>query len=245
MKAAGGRSSASAPSSSPGLYPVSVSYTPSGRTDRASVVASLTVTDRDFAVEYIELDPQTAALLAPDVVQAELAQRAVIFAGYTAQRLWSGSFQPPAGGTKSSIYGEGRSYNGGPVTDYHRGTDFIGDIGDLVFAAASGRIVFTGALQVRGNAIVIDHGAGVFTAYHHLSSIGVSEGQAVAVGQPIGAIGSTGLVTGPASALGSRYPRRRGRRRALARCPGDRAFRQGIPCTRVATARRRIVPDPV
>ena len=197
MKAAGGRSSASAPLAEPGLYPVSVSYTPSGRADRASVVASLTVTDRDFAVEYIELDPQTAALLAPDVVQAELTHRAAIFAGYTVQRLWSGSFQPPADGKKSSIYGEGRSYNGGPVTDYHRGTDFIGDIGDLVFAAASGRIVFTGALQVRGNAIVIDHGAGVFTAYHHLSSIGVSEGQAVAVGQPIGAIGSTGLVTGP------------------------------------------------
>jgi hypothetical protein len=180
-----------------GLLPVSVAYTPIGRTAPTAVVASVTVTDREFPVEYIELTPSTAALLAPDIVQAEIAQRAAIFAGYTAQRLWSGPFVAPARGSISAIYGEGRSYNGGPVTDYHRGTDFIGDIGAPVFASGAGRVVFTGALRVRGNAIIIDHGAGVFTAYHHLSSIGVAEGQAVAAGAPIGAIGSTGLVTGP------------------------------------------------
>jgi murein DD-endopeptidase MepM/ murein hydrolase activator NlpD len=181
----------------PGLYPVSVSYTPAGGGNATSVVASIGVVDRDFPVEYITLDPQAAALLAPEIVQGEIARRAAIFAGYTAQRMWSGAFVAPARGALSSLYGEGRSYNGGPVTDYHRGTDFIGGIGDPVYAAAAGRVVFTGALQVRGNAIMIDHGAGVFTAYHHLSSFSVNEGQAVASGQQIGAIGSTGLVTGP------------------------------------------------
>jgi hypothetical protein len=181
----------------PGLYPVSVSYTPSGSTATSSVVASIAVTDRDFPVEHIELDPTTAALLAPEVVQNELARRAAIFAGYTTQRFWSGPFRAPARGANSSLYGEGRSYNGGPVTDYHRGTDFIGEVGAPVFSSAAGRVVFTGALQVRGNAVMIDHGAGVYTAYHHLSSIAVSEGQTVTAGQQIGAIGSTGLVTGP------------------------------------------------
>jgi murein DD-endopeptidase MepM/ murein hydrolase activator NlpD len=65
-----------------------------------------------------------------------------------------------------------------------------------VFAAAAGRVVFTGELKVRGNAIMVDHGAGLFTAYHHLSAISVADGDFVTPGQQIGAIGSTGLATG-------------------------------------------------
>ena len=181
----------------PGLHPISVVYTPAGRDTTSSIVQSITVVDRDFPVEYIELAPGAAALLAPDIVQAEIAKRASIFSGFTAQRMWSGPFLLPARGAISSRYGEGRSYNGGPVTDYHRGTDFVGDIGAPVFAPARGIVVFTGELRVRGNAVMIDHGAGVFTAYHHLSEISVAQGQLVAAGERIGAIGSTGLVTGP------------------------------------------------
>ena len=180
-----------------GLHPVTVLYTPTGRTQSTSVVASIAVTAREFPVEYIELSQETAALLAPEIVQAELAQRAAIYSGYTAQRLWSGPFVPPSKSATSGIYGEGRSYNGAPVTDYHRGTDFVGQIGSPVAAAAAGRVVFTGELRVRGGTVMIDHGVGVFTAYHHLSSVAVAEGQAVAAGQVIGAVGSTGVVTGP------------------------------------------------
>jgi murein DD-endopeptidase MepM/ murein hydrolase activator NlpD len=181
----------------PGLYPVSVAYAPAANAAVMTVTSSLSVTDYDFPVEYIQLDPTTAALLAPDIVQNELARRAAIFAGYTMQRLWSGAFVRPAQGALSGVYGEGRSYNGGPVTDYHKGTDFIGSTGAPVYAAARGRVAFTGELQVRGNAIMLDHGAGLFTAYHHLSAIEVTPGQTVNAGERIGAIGATGLVTGP------------------------------------------------
>ncbi len=180
-----------------GLYPVSVSYTPAGRSTPVGIVASLSIVKGDFPVVEIDLDPDTAALLAPDIVNAELAQRAAIYSGYTAQRLWSGPFLAPSKGELSSLFGEGRSYNHGPVTDYHRGTDFIGSIGAPVTAAAAGRVVFAGALRVRGNSLIVDHGAGVFSAYHHLSAFNVAEGQMVTAGQLIGAIGSTGLVTGP------------------------------------------------
>jgi murein DD-endopeptidase MepM/ murein hydrolase activator NlpD len=181
----------------PGLHPVSITYTPAGRTSQASIVQSIAITDVVYPVEHIELDDATAALLSPEIVQAELAQRAAIFGGFSVQRLWQGPFRAPARGSQSSQFGEGRSYNGAPVTDYHRGTDFIGDIGSPVFASATGRVAFTGELKVRGNAIMLDHGAGVFTAYHHLSQILVEEGQLVNIGDNIGAIGSTGLVTGP------------------------------------------------
>jgi murein DD-endopeptidase MepM/ murein hydrolase activator NlpD len=180
----------------PQLYPVNVNYTlPSGGT--ATLVASLAVLDKDYPVENIDLDPQTSSLLAPDIVQAELARRATIYAGYTAQRLWSGPFVRPHAGPLSSVYGEARSYNRGPVTDYHRGNDFVGEPGTPVVASAAGRVAFTGELRVRGNSVIIDHGAGVFSAYHHLSRIDVGDGQAVTRGQQVGALGATGLVTGP------------------------------------------------
>jgi len=180
-----------------GLAPVSVAYTPAGGGEPRSVVQSITITDREFPVEHVELSPETASLLAPDIVQAELAKRAAIFSGYTLQRMWTGPFQAPSSGMLTDHYGVGRSYNNGPVTDYHRGTDFAGEIGAPVYAAATGRVVFTGELKVRGNTVIIDHGAGVFTAYHHLSAIDVQEGELVTAGRQIGAIGSTGLVTGP------------------------------------------------
>jgi murein DD-endopeptidase MepM/ murein hydrolase activator NlpD len=83
------------------------------------------------------------------------------------------------------------------VTSYHRGTDFAAPEGDPVYAAAAGRVVFVDHLQVRGNTVIIDHGVGVFTAYNHLSGFSVSEGEMVAVGQQVGQLGRTGLVTGP------------------------------------------------
>ena len=51
-------------------------------------------------------------------------------------------------------------------------------------------------LQVRGNAVIIDHGRGVFTGYWHLSEIYVTVGQQVVPGQMIGLVGTTGLSTG-------------------------------------------------
>ncbi len=181
----------------PGLAPVSVAYTPAEGGDPRSITQSILIVASEYSVENIVLDAETSALLDPDILAAELAQRAAILSGFTVQKFWNGAFQRPADGAISSEYGIGRSYNGGPVGGYHHGTDFVGGIGDPVFAASSGRVVFTGEFRIRGNAIIIDHGAGLFTAYHHLSGIAVTEGQLVLPGQVIGAIGSTGLVTGP------------------------------------------------
>jgi murein DD-endopeptidase MepM/ murein hydrolase activator NlpD len=181
----------------PGTAPVTVSYVPSSGAAARTASKSVTITDHEYPISYITLDPGTASLLAPDIVNTEIAQRASIFAGYTAQKLWSGPFQRPAGGPLSDRYGEARSYNGAPATDYHKGTDFVGNTGDPVSAVAAGRVVFAGALKVRGNTVIVDHGLGVFSAYHHLSAIKVNQGDTVAPGQRIGDIGATGLVTGP------------------------------------------------
>ncbi len=57
-------------------------------------------------------------------------------------------------------------------------------------------VVFTGLKTVRGNATIIDHGQGVFSAYYHQAEIYVATGDHVKAGQLIGKIGATGRVTG-------------------------------------------------
>ena len=44
---------------------------------------------------------------------------------------------------------------------------------------------------------MINHGGGVYTVYMHMSSIAVSAGQSVGMGDTIGYVGSTGYSTGP------------------------------------------------
>jgi len=50
---------------------------------------------------------------------------------------------------------------------------------------------------IHGNTVGVDHGQGVSSIFIHLSRIDVQEGDVVAAGQRIGAIGATGSATGP------------------------------------------------
>ena len=93
-------------------------------------------------------------------------------------------------------YGIARSYNGGPFSSFHSGTDFAGFAGTPVYAPANATVRFAQPVQVRGNIVILDHGLGVMTGYYHLSAIHVQEGDVVTRGQLIGDIGTTGLSTG-------------------------------------------------
>ncbi len=80
----------------------------------------------------------------------------------------------------------------------HYGIDVAGQLGNPVYAADSGVIVYAGWNDYGyGNMIIIDHGNGWQTLYGHLSVIGVNCGQSVMQGGTIGNIGSTGRSTGP------------------------------------------------
>src|SRR5919201_1069768 len=78
----------------------------------------------------------------------------------------------------------------------HEGIDIGVPEGTPVRAAAPGTVTFAGSFDGDGNAVVIDHGAGVSTAYLHLSAILVSAGT-VAAGSEIGTSGCTGYCFGP------------------------------------------------
>jgi murein DD-endopeptidase MepM/ murein hydrolase activator NlpD len=80
----------------------------------------------------------------------------------------------------------------------HLGIDIAGYLGDGIFAADSGVVVFAGwANGGYGNMVMIDHGNGYQTLYAHMSVVTASCGQSVYTGTYIGAIGSTGNSTGP------------------------------------------------
>ncbi|MDP3855535.1 M23 family metallopeptidase [Phenylobacterium sp.] len=80
---------------------------------------------------------------------------------------------------------------------FHSGLDFTGGYNFPIQSTAPGVVSFTGVRSGYGNTIEIDHGRGFKTRYAHLQAIGVRPGQRVAVGQRIGAMGSTGRSTGP------------------------------------------------
>lgn len=87
-------------------------------------------------------------------------------------------------------------------TRLHDGTDISAKCNQPVWAAQSGEVTRTtsGYSGGSGNSVRIDHGKysghNIQTAYLHLSSFLVKEGEQVEKGQLIGYVGSTGLSTG-------------------------------------------------
>lgn len=82
-------------------------------------------------------------------------------------------------------------------TRMHEGVDYSARMGTPVRSSGSGTVIFAGVRGGYGNTIEINHGDGLKTRYAHLSSFRVNEGDTVAQGQHIGAVGATGRVTGP------------------------------------------------
>jgi murein DD-endopeptidase MepM/ murein hydrolase activator NlpD len=79
----------------------------------------------------------------------------------------------------------------------HRGIDIAAPWGAPVYAATDGVVQFAGRSSGYGNFIKLSHGGAFGTGYGHLSRILVRGGQSVRKGQVIGAVGSTGMSTGP------------------------------------------------
>jgi murein DD-endopeptidase MepM/ murein hydrolase activator NlpD len=142
------------------------------------------------------VDPET---IDPSITQPEDSKIAALVKPITINKSWTGKFKYPVDEPIciKSWYGNRRSYNGSAYTYFHSGTDF-GPCATLsIYAVAPGTVVYTGALNVRGNAVIIDHGFGVYSGYYHQSEIKVKVGDQVKKGQLIGIIGQTGRVTGP------------------------------------------------
>lgn len=106
------------------------------------------------------------------------------------------AFQAPAQGPVSSPFGLRRFLNDQPRNP-HSGLDIAAPEGDPIVAPSPGTVVAVGDYFYNGNTVLLDHGQGLITMYCHMSRIDVGLGDEVARGDRLGAIGSTGRVTGP------------------------------------------------
>ncbi len=80
---------------------------------------------------------------------------------------------------------------------FHAGLDLGGRAGDVVSAAAPGRVVSAGWSGGHGRMVVVQHAGGYSTVYAHLRRILVHQGATIKVGEPLGLVGSSGRSTGP------------------------------------------------
>ena len=116
---------------------------------------------------------------------------------YLPFRIGPEQFILPVSGPISTQFGERRVYENGSYGNYHSGVDFAVKEGTSVISSYQGVVTYIGNLPIRGDSVVIDHGGGVLSGYHHLSKTLVSLGQEIMQGQEIGEVGSTGFSTGP------------------------------------------------
>ena len=82
------------------------------------------------------------------------------------------------------------------LRDYHKGVDLAGRLGQQIFAAADGVVVYAQYHYLLGNCVKIRHKYGYETVYGHLQKFAVKVGDEVKKRDVIGNMGSTGSSTG-------------------------------------------------
>lgn len=165
----------------------------------AVAVNPVAVKPREFEVQHIDNLPPSQ--VSPDA--ESLARIAVERKRMDGRRtqvtdapLYSTPFRWPVTGIISGLYGSQRILNGSPHAP-HLGVDIAADEGTPIFAPTDGIVSLVDDEFFTGNTVMLDHGLGLTSVYAHLSRIDVVEGQAVAAGEVIGAVGQSGRATAP------------------------------------------------
>lgn len=131
-------------------------------------------------------------------IAEESRRKAAAFASVTDRDDFRTGFSAPLRDFRvTARFGGQRIVDGRPRPP-HYGIDLAAPTGTPVTAPAGGLVVLADPRMLyEGGIVMIDHGQGVVSAYLHLSSVDVADGQSLARGQRIGAVGSTGRATGP------------------------------------------------
>lgn len=164
------------------------------------VYRSIPVVAGDYGVDQLTVAPEfgripdsiTVARIRRDIARAREVSRT----SHRTPRLWQESFALPRDARITSGFGRAREFNG-ELQSRHTGLDLDGLEGDPVKAMNRGVVSVVDEFYYGGNVIYLNHGAGLVSAYMHLSDTIVAEGDTVEAGQLIGSVGQTGRVTGP------------------------------------------------
>jgi lipoprotein NlpD len=134
----------------------------------------------------LRLRPPPAApvprITAPSVLATQGTQALVAVSSPSSLEAAPDRWSWPVNGPLLARFGEGTS----------KGLDIAGEKGQMVRAAATGKVVYVGVgLRGYGKLIIIRHGKSLLSAYAHHARILVQEGQDVVRDQVIGEIGDT------------------------------------------------------
>ncbi|BCS88396.1 M23 family metallopeptidase [Pseudodesulfovibrio sediminis] len=178
-----------------GTYPLKVTVDIWGHTYHFS--RNIKVVESVWGKETLRVAPKMVDPPAEvlDRIKAERAQILAALNQVTPERFWDLPFVLPTKGKMLSRFGLYRVFNG-HTKSRHTGLDFRAWKGTPLHSIAAGRVVLTDHFYYAGNAVLIDHGNGLFSMYDHLSRILVGKGDVVQPGQRVGLSGATGRVTG-------------------------------------------------
>ena len=159
--------------------------------------AGIKVQAHAFPVIRVTLPADKVTLSEEDTkrVQREEELLSALWKEQTEQQ-WEGSFMMPLPNEISTQFGVKRLIND-ERQSIHRGIDIRGTKGEEVRASNRGTVVLAEELFFGGNTLVLDHGMGIYSVYMHLERFHKNRGEAVAKGDIIGSVGTTGRSTGP------------------------------------------------
>jgi murein DD-endopeptidase MepM/ murein hydrolase activator NlpD len=147
--------------------------------------------DADALEEHLKALEASQRLIERQLRDAEAAERAGRGVGDTG----SGWLKPTDGWLSSGFGNRLHPILG--TTRLHAGIDLAAPTGTPIIASRGGTVTFVGWMSGYGNTVIVFHGSGVATLYAHLSAFSVQEGQYIAQGGGLGAVGMTGTATGP------------------------------------------------
>lgn len=190
--------------------------------NQREVFLPCSIKPRQFAERTLAIDDDFLAAKVPEIEQASgVPPAADLLKGYlyinrelrqqnearireitrtsAPQPLWDGPFHRQSNAAPLSSFADRRTYTyRGDVIDHqtHLGFDLASLKLSPVEAAQNGIVVHAGDLGIYGNAVIVDHGLGLFSLYGHLSTIAVAQGEHVKTAQTLGQTGQTGLAGG-------------------------------------------------
>ena len=165
---------------------------------KQAVIFNVTVKKYPYKKERLYVNKRRVTLSKKDQKRAIREQKMLnkIYAAYSKKPFFSDKFKTPLNSKITSYYGTRRIFNGHKKTQ-HLGTDYRARVGVKIKSVNRGKVVFAGNLFYTGNAVIVDHGAGIFSVYGHLSKIVAQAGEMVMKDSLLGYSGKTGRVSGP------------------------------------------------
>lgn len=116
---------------------------------------------------------------------------------YLFQKIQTLPLGYPKSGELKSEFGYRANPFSGRGSEFHKGIDIKGEIGEPIYATADGIVESADWDKGYGKCVKINHKSGYTTIFGHLSTFSVEPGQKVKAGDVIGYVGNTGRSTGP------------------------------------------------